>query len=140
MNGISALIGRDEYAALEHCVYLNQASLGLVPRRSTDAMTGFLIDIAQHGNVRLSDEAEERILDGLRRAAATLLDAPLRSVAVVGGASEALGQLAALTATRGGEVVLVSSDFPSVTYPWRPMRWRRRSSGCRATSSRCSEA
>jgi cysteine desulfurase/selenocysteine lyase len=114
----SALIPREQYAALERCVYLNQASLGLVPRRSTEAMVDFLVDVAQYGNARLSDVAEERILDDLREVAAGLLDAPLRSVAVVAGASEALGQLAILTAQAGGEVVLVDSDFPSVTYPW----------------------
>jgi cysteine desulfurase/selenocysteine lyase len=114
----SALIPREQYVALERCVYLNQASLGLVPRRSTEAMVDFLVDVAQYGNARLSDVAEERILDDLREAAAGLLDAPLRSVAVVAGASEALGQLTILTAQAGGEVVLVASDFPSVTYPW----------------------
>jgi selenocysteine lyase/cysteine desulfurase len=72
---ISALIPREEYAALERCRYLNQASLGLVPRRSTEAMVDFLVDVAQHGNVRLSDAAEERILDDLREAAAGLFDA-----------------------------------------------------------------
>ena len=46
------------------------------------------------------------------------------SVAVVGGASEALGQLAILTAQAGGEVLLVASDFPSVTYPWLVARER----------------
>jgi cysteine desulfurase/selenocysteine lyase len=120
----SAVIPREEYAALEHCVYLNQASLGLVPRRSTEAMVEFLVGVAQYGNVRLSDAAEERILDDLRAAAAGLFDAPLRSIAVVGGASEALGQLAILTAKAGGEVVLVASDFPSVTYPWLVARER----------------
>jgi cysteine desulfurase / selenocysteine lyase len=120
----SAVIPREEYAALEHCVYLNQASLGLVPRRSTEAMVEFLVGVAQYGNVRLSDAAEERILDHLREAAAGLFDAPLRSIAVVGGASEALGQLAILTAKAGGEVVLVASDFPSVTYPWLVARER----------------
>jgi cysteine desulfurase/selenocysteine lyase len=120
----SALIPREQYAALERCVYLNQASLGLVPRRSTEAMVDFLVDVAQYGNARLSDVAEERILDDLREAAAGLLDAPLRSVAVVAGASEALGQLAILTAQAGGEVVLVASDFPSVTYPWLVARER----------------
>ena len=39
----SALIPREEYAALERCVYLNQASLGLVPRRSAEAMVAFLV-------------------------------------------------------------------------------------------------
>ena len=120
----SAVIPREEYAALERWVYLNQASLGLVPRRSTEAMVDFLVEVAQYGNVRLSDAAEERILDDLREAAAGLFDAPLRSVAVVGGASEALGQLAILTAKAGGEVVLVASDFPSVTYPWLVARER----------------
>ncbi len=120
----SALIPREEYAALERWVYLNQASLGLVPRRSTRAMVDFLVDVAQYGNVRLSDATEERILDDLREAAAALFDAPLRSVAVVGGASEALGQLAILTAKAGGEALLVASDFPSVTYPWLVARER----------------
>jgi cysteine desulfurase/selenocysteine lyase len=120
----SALIAREEYVALQSCVYLNQASLGLVPRRSTDAMVEFLVGVAQCGNVWLSDAREERILDDLREAAAELFDAPLRSIAVVGGASEALGQLAILTAKAGGEVVLVASDFPSVTYPWLVARER----------------
>ena len=118
------MIPRDEYAALEHCVYLNQASLGLVPRRSTEAMVEFLVGVAQYGNARLSDADEEGILNHLREAAAGLFDAPLRSIAVVGGASEALGQLAILTAKAGGEVVLVASDFPSVTYPWLASRER----------------
>jgi cysteine desulfurase / selenocysteine lyase len=120
----SALIPREEYAALDQCVYLNQASLGLVPRRSTEAIVEFLVGVAQYGNARLSDTDEGRILDDLRQSAATLFDAPLRSIAVVGGASEALGQLAILNATAGGEVVLVASDFPSVTYPWLRARDR----------------
>ena len=36
----------------------------------------------------------------------------------MGGASEALGQLAAILVSRPGAVVLVRTDFPSVTYPW----------------------
>jgi cysteine desulfurase/selenocysteine lyase len=112
------LIDRGEYAALTYCTYLNQASLGLIPRTSVEASVRFLTDVAQHGNLRLSDQAEARVLDGLRTAAAELLGAPVSSVAVVGGASEGLGQLAALLSSAGGEVVLVPSDFPSVTYPW----------------------
>jgi cysteine desulfurase / selenocysteine lyase len=120
----SALIPRQEYVALERCVYLNQASLGLVPRRSTQSIVDFLVDVAQYGNVRLSDATEERILEDLRESAAGLFEAPLRSVAVVGGASEALGQLAILAGKAGGEVLLVASDFPSVTYPWLVARER----------------
>jgi selenocysteine lyase/cysteine desulfurase len=112
------LIDRREYAGLASCTYLNQASLGLIPRVSLDASVRFLTDVAQHGNLRLSDQAEAEILDSLRAAAADLFGAPLASIAVVGGASEGLGQLAALLSGPDGEVILVPSDFPSVTYPW----------------------
>ena len=50
-------------------------------------------------------------MDGLQTAAAGLLGAPVASVAVVGGASEAWGQLPRCCPARG-EVVLVPSDFP----------------------------
>ena len=121
---MDALIDPGEYAALASCTYLNQASLGLIPRTSLAASAQFLTEVAQHGNLRLSDQAEARVLDGLRTAAAELLGAPVAAVAVVGGASEGLGQLAALLSSAGGEVVLVASDFPSVTYPWLAARDR----------------
>src|SRR5262249_59323380 len=114
------LIDPGEYAALAHCTYLNQASLGLIPRTSLEASVQFLTEVAQHGNLRLSDQAEARVLDGLRTAAAELLGAPVASVAVVGGASEGLGQLAALLSSAGGGVGLVASHFPSPTHPCLP--------------------
>ena len=49
------LIDPGEYAALAYCTYLNQASLGLIPRTSLEASVRFLADVAQHGNLRLSD-------------------------------------------------------------------------------------
>src|SRR5215469_8618028 len=121
---MDAMIDRGEYAALASCTYLNQASLGLIPRASVEASVRFLTEVAQHGNLGLSDQAEARVLGGLRTAAAELRGAPVSSVAVVGGASEGLGQLAALLASVGGEVILVASDFPSVTYPWLAARDR----------------
>jgi len=121
---MDALIDLGEYAAHAYCTYLNQASLGLIPRASVEASVRFLTDVAQHGNLRLSDQAEATVLDGLRTAAARLFGAPVASVAVVGGASEGLGQLAALLSSAAGEVVLVPSDFPSVTYPWLAARDR----------------
>jgi len=118
------LIDREEYSALSGCTYLNQASLGLIPRTSLEASTRFLTEVAQYGNLHLSDQAEAEILSTLRTAAAGLLGAPVTSVAVVGGASEGLGQVAGMLATPQGEVILVPSDFPSVTYPWLAARQR----------------
>ncbi|HET7234799.1 MAG TPA: aminotransferase class V-fold PLP-dependent enzyme, partial [Actinomycetota bacterium] len=45
--------------------------------------------------------------------------------AVVGSASEGLGQVASLLEADRGTVVLVSTDFPSVTYPWLAAAERR---------------
>ena len=121
---MSPLIDPEEYAALSESTYLNQASLGLIPRASLEASTRFLTEVAQHGNLHLSDQAEAEILSMLRSAAAGLLGAPVTSVAVVGGASEGLGQLAGMLSAPDGEVILVPSDFPSVTYPWLAARQR----------------
>ena len=121
---MNPLIDRAEYAALSRCTYLNQASLGLIPRTSVEASTRFLTEVAQHGNLHLTDQAEAEILSTLRTAAAGLLGAPVASVAVVGGASEGLGQLAGMLSDPDGEVILVPSDFPSVTYPWLAARQR----------------
>jgi cysteine desulfurase / selenocysteine lyase len=120
----AAVIDRSLYAALRDHVYLNQASLGLIPRPAVEAMRQFIESTGQFGNIHLSDAAEAGILDELRAAAAQLLDAPSRSVAVVSGASEGLGQVAAALAPEVEEAVLVRTDFPSVTYPWLGVRER----------------
>ena len=125
---VDSLVPRETFAALRSCVYLNQASLGLVPQASTEAMVRFAVDVAQHGNARLSDDQEARILDELREAGAAFLDAPAGSVAVVGGASEALGQLAAILASRAGSVVADPYGLPErhlplarrAATPWHP--------------------
>ena len=46
-------LARSRYEALSEFVYLNQASLGLIPRESVDAMERFMRDVAQYGNVRM---------------------------------------------------------------------------------------
>ena len=120
-----SLVPRDSYAALERCTYLNQAALGLVPIPAVEAMHAFLERTAQHGNLYLSDEQEAEILDGVRSAGAELLGTTPDAVAVVGSASEGLGQIASLLEADRGTVVLVSTDFPSVTYPWLAAAQRR---------------
>ena len=113
---MDALVPRLDFAALAQSVYLNQAALGLIPAQSLEVMLEHLTQTAQHGNVRLSDEEELRILDELRAAGAILLGTEPGAVAVLGGASEGLATAAALVPA--GDVVLVATDFPSVTHPW----------------------
>jgi selenocysteine lyase/cysteine desulfurase len=125
LSSIPSLVPRDRYAALERCTYLNQASLGLIPAPSIDAMETFLKETAQFGNLYLSDDQEAAILDGVRSAGAQLLGTSSDAVAVVAGASEGLGQVTSLLEPEHGTVLLVGSDFPSVTYPWLAAAERR---------------
>jgi selenocysteine lyase/cysteine desulfurase len=118
MSSIPSLVPRDRYAALDRCTYLHQASLGLIPVPTIDAMDTFLRQTAQFGNLYLSDDQEAAILDGVRSAGAEVLGTSSDSVAVVAGASEGLGQVTSLLEPEHGTVLLVGSDFPSVTYPW----------------------
>ena len=125
MSSIPSLVPRDRFAALERCTYLNQASLGLVPVATIDAMEAFLSQRAQFGNLYLSDDQEAAILDGLRTSAAELLGTSADAVAVIASASEGLGQVASVLEPERGTVLLVGSDFPSVTYPWLAAAERR---------------
>ncbi len=78
--------------------------------------------IDRHGPAREPPpEATSRrpkLLDGVRTAGAELLGTTAAAVAVVGSASEGLGQVASMLGPDRGTVVLVATDFPSVTYPW----------------------
>jgi selenocysteine lyase/cysteine desulfurase len=96
-----------------------------VPVATIDAMDAFLRQTAQFGNLYLSDDQEVAILDGLRTSAAELLGAPVDAVAVVASASEGLGQVASVLEPERGTVLLVGSDFPSITYPWLAAAERR---------------
>ena len=137
---MDALVPRLDFAALAQSVYLNQAALGLIPAQSLEVMLEHLTQTAQHGNVRLSDEEELRILDELRAAGAILLGTEPGAVAVLGGASAGLATAAALVPA--GDVVLVATDFPSVTHPWlagsasgRSVTWVEDSAGVSLTDS-----
>ncbi len=125
MSSIPSLVPRDRYAALDRCTYLNQASIGLIPVPTIDAMGAFLRQTAQFGNLYLSDDQEAAILEGVRSAGAEVLGTSSDAVAVVAGASEGLGQVTSLLEPEQGTVLLVGSDFPSVTYPWLAAAERR---------------
>jgi cysteine desulfurase / selenocysteine lyase len=114
-----ALSARSEYPALNEAVYLNQASLGLIGQSSVQAMHHFLDNVARHGNFRMTDEAEVGFFESLRTQGAKMLNCPPDQLAIIGSASELLGQLPLIIRPRpGSHFLAVSSDFPAVTRPW----------------------
>ncbi len=114
-----SLIPRAHYASLAECVYLNQASLGLLGRPAVEAMHRFIDDVARHGNLYMTDADEVRFFDELRQRAARLFRADADRIAILSSASELLGQIPLLIPpVRGAKILAVASDFPAVTRPW----------------------
>jgi selenocysteine lyase/cysteine desulfurase len=115
----SSLSDRSQYPCLHGSVYLNQASLGLIGQPAVAAMHSFLENVARHGNLNMSDSDEINYGHGLRVVAGRLFhNDPLR-IAVLGGASELLGQFPLLLRLKPNATILVvSSDFPAITRPW----------------------
>ncbi len=115
----SALIDRSSYPSLDECVYLNQASLGLIGQPAVRSMHEFLDNTARHGNLKMTDEEEVGFFESLRRRGARLLNCPADQLAITASASELLGQLPFLIRPApGSSVVAVATDFPAVTRPW----------------------
>jgi selenocysteine lyase/cysteine desulfurase len=110
---------RSDYSTLTECIYLNQASLGLIGRSAVEAMHRFLDGIGRHGNLYMSDEDEVAFLDGLRERAARLFQTETHRIAILSSASELLGQVPLiLPPPAGAKVIAVATDFPAITRPW----------------------
>jgi len=114
-----ALFERANYPGLNDCIYLNQASLGLIGQPAVQSMHDFLDHVARHGNIHMSDADEIRYLDALRESGARLLNCHANQIAILGGASELLGQLPfMIQPDHDSNIVAIGSDFPAVTRPW----------------------
>ncbi len=116
---ISSLSDRSQYSSLTDCIYLNQASLGLIGEPAVTAMHAFLDDVGRHGNMKMSDSDEVAFFSLLREQAAAILNCQPERLAIVSSAGEMLSQLLYLFRPPAGSRVLsMSSDFPAVTRPW----------------------
>jgi selenocysteine lyase/cysteine desulfurase len=82
-------------------------------------MDDLLHRVLRHGNLYLSDDDEAAFLDALRERAARLFDVEQSRIAILGSASELLGQAPSLLAPPpGSQVLAVATDFPAITRPW----------------------
>ena len=116
---LQSISNRSQYECLNEHIYLNQASLGLISRKAITSMHSFLDEIAQNGNLRMSDEEELNFVNPLRIYSSRLLNCDPKQLAILSSASEMLSQAPfLLEAADKNEVVLVKSDFPSLNLPW----------------------
>ncbi len=116
---MSAMSERSQYGSLTDCIYLNQASLGLIGQPAVTAMHEFLDDVGRHGNMNMSDSDEVAFFSLLRAQAAAILNCQPDRLAIVSSAGEMLSQLPFLfRPPAGSRILAVSSDFPAITRPW----------------------
>ena len=116
---IASLSSRSNYSTLNDFVYLNQASLGLISRRSILEMHKFLDDVARHGNSKMTDDEEVEFLDSLGSKASSLFNCAKENLGILSSASEMLNQLPYLILpNKKSKVILVSTDFPALYRPW----------------------
>jgi selenocysteine lyase/cysteine desulfurase len=113
------LAPREHFPILEDNVYLNAASISLVPGPVQREVHDFDEAVAYAGTVNFDDAAENRVYEGVRDAAGELIGADPVDIAVMTSATEALCSLAWwLRPGEGSNVVSIDLEFPSVTYPW----------------------
>ena len=114
-----SLSDRSHYSSLADCIYLNQASLGLIGQPAVMAMHAFLDDVGRHGNMNMSDSDEVAYFSEVREQAAAILTSAPERLAITSSAGEMLSQLPYLFRPPAGSGILaVSSDFPAITRPW----------------------
>ena len=116
---MTSLVGPDVFPAADRHAYLNAASVSLMPKMAADAILDWQTDLATEGTVHFDEEAEEKVFDTLRQAAARLLGAQPDEIACASNASESLCSLAwALSPGSGWNVVSARVEHPTVVYPW----------------------
>ncbi len=120
---ITSLSDRLNYMTLSDYTYLNQASLGLVPETAVEEMHCFLDNIARHGNSLMSDQEELDFLEPLRKNGAKLFNSSPENICICSSASEILSQVPFIFRfSKKNKVILVSTDFPSLTRPWLALK------------------
>jgi selenocysteine lyase/cysteine desulfurase len=114
-----SLAPRRDFPLLDEVVYLNAASMGLVPLPVQEQAAAFDRELSLRGTTWFDEAQETAVLERARNAAAALFNASPEAIAITTSATEAFCQAAWwLRPAQGTNVVSIDLEFPSVTYPW----------------------
>ena len=108
----------EEFPVARHCIYLNHAAIGPLPRRSAERMADLARTVSESGDRHWFEHMEEA--ERVRGLAARLLGArEPHEVAFVENTSTGLSLIAeGLDWRPGDNVVSAELEFPSNVYPW----------------------
>lgn len=109
---------RSEFPVTENLIYLNHAAVGPLVRPAAEAMQRLAQDALHFGSIHYGEWLAT--YDGLRRAAARLINAVPEEIALLKNTSEGIATVAmGLDWHPGDRIVVFEEEFPANQYPWR---------------------
>jgi selenocysteine lyase/cysteine desulfurase len=108
---------RQEFPAAGNLIYLNHAAVSPLCRRAAAAMRQLCDDAEQYGSLHYDTWMDA--YEGLRVAAARMVNADRSEIALVKNTSEGIATVAlGLDWRPGDKVVVFKEEFPANYYPW----------------------
>ena len=108
----------DQFPVREHLIYLNHAGVTPLCRAAADAMKHLADDARDFGSHHYDQWLA--VYDGVRRAAAKLVNGAPADIALVKNTSEGIATIAMGFDWRAGDkVVAFEEEFPANYYPWK---------------------
>ncbi|MBV9158273.1 MAG: aminotransferase class V-fold PLP-dependent enzyme [Acidobacteriaceae bacterium] len=108
---------RSEFPVTRELIYLNHAAVAPLCRPAAEAMKHLAEDACLHGSLHYSEWMDT--YEGLRQAAANLINASTAEIAIVKNTSEGISTVAGGFDWRPGDrIIAFQEEFPSNYYPW----------------------
>lgn len=112
---------RAEFAVTEHLTYLNHAAVGVLPRRSREAIEAFVAGHAERGV--LGVYTTEGRMPQFRERIGRFIGASGSEIAVLRNTGDGANVVAlGLDWQPGDEVILAGNEFPANAIPWLALR------------------
>jgi selenocysteine lyase/cysteine desulfurase len=109
---------RDQFPVTEKLIYLNHAAVAPLVRPAAEAMKWLADDALENGSLHYSTWLDA--YQGLRTAAARLVNASPEEIALVKNTSEGIATIAMGINWRPGDrIVAFTEEFPANQYPWQ---------------------
>jgi len=114
---------RNEFPITGELIYLNHAAVAPLCGRAADAMKDLVEDASNYGSLHYGEWLET--YQGLREAAARLINASPAEIAIMKNTSEGIATVAqGLDWKPGDRVVAFREEFPANYYPWKRLENR----------------
>ena len=114
---------RDQFPVTQNLIYMNHAGVTPLCRAAADAMRWVLDDNLFNGSVHY--EKWMACYEGLRKAAAKLINADPSEIALIKNTSEGISMVAqGIDWVAGDKVIAFDEEFPANYYPWQRLEAR----------------